>query len=388
MNTSPPIDAAKWRNLAAAFAAISVFGFAFGMSYPLLSLILEARGVSPELIGINAAMSPIGILLSASLIPAAARKFGSRNLAVMAAVLTGLLFIGFKVFDRLDVWFILRLLQGMTVATLFVLSETWIVKFSGNEKRGRIVAIYGSIMSASFGAGPALISWIGIDGWLPFLLGALVIVLGIIPLSLVKDDRQSAPHEARTAGVLSFVGKAPMLLAAIAVFAIFDAGTLSLLPVYGILIGLDVAMATNALTALIVGNVVLQFPIGWLADTYPKRGVMAALAFVTAALLMLLPQVMGSLAMWPVLLIAGASGYGMYTVGLAALGDRFEGEELIAGNAAFASMWGIGALIGSVIGGWSMAGFGPHGLPYIMAVCFLIYLAAMAWRALARRAPL
>ena len=39
------------RNLIAAFAAMSIFGFAFGMTYPLLSLILEDRGVDPELIG-------------------------------------------------------------------------------------------------------------------------------------------------------------------------------------------------------------------------------------------------------------------------------------------------------------------------------------------------
>lgn len=385
MNTTSPSTNANWLNLFAAFAAISVFGFAFGMSYPLLSLILEARGVSPELIGINSAMSPIGILLSASVIPIAARKFGSRNLAIMAAVSTAAIIISFKIFDRLDVWFILRLLMGMTVATLFVLSETWIVKFSGSERRGRIVAVYGSIMSASFGAGPALLSWIGIDGWLPFILGTLVIVLGIIPLSLVKDVQEAPPQETPTSGVFSFISKAPMLLAAVGVFAVFDAGTLSLLPVYGIQVGLDVATATNALTALIVGNVVLQFPIGWMADKYPKRGLLAALALVTAVFLALFPQVMGTLAMWPVLMIAGASGYGMYTVGLAALGDRFEGEELIAGNAAFASMWGIGALIGSVIGGWAMAGFGPHGLPYILAVCFLIFLAAMAWRTMTLR---
>ena len=381
MSTSLTTKSTNWQNLAAACAAISVFGFAIGMSYPLLSLILEARGVSPELIGINSAMSPIGILLSASIIPIAARKCGSRNLAVAAAVLTAVLFISFKVFDRLDVWFILRLMQGMSISTLFVLSETWIVKFSDHERRGRIVAVYGSILSASFGAGPALISWIGIEGWLPFIVSSLVIVVGIVPLLLVNDDMQPAPHEARTSGVMSFVTKAPMLLAAVAVFAIFDAATLSLLPVYGILIGLDMVLATNALTALIVGNVVLQFPIGWLADYYPKRGVLSALALVTAVFLAFLPQVMGTLAMWPVLLIAGASGYGMYTVGLAALGDRFEGEELIAGNAAFASMWGIGALVGSVIGGWAMAGFGPHGLPYILAACFLMFLAAMVWRA-------
>ena len=376
--TSKP---SNWRNLAAAFAAISVFGFAFGMSYPLLSLILESRGVSPELIGINAAMAPIGILLTASIIPVVARRFGTRNSAVVAAMATSLLFISFKIFDRLDVWMILRLVEGMFASVLFVLSESWVVKFSPSARRGRIVALYGSILSGSFGAGPALVAWIGIEGWLPFIVGSLVIAAGIFPLMFVNDKQQPAPHETQTSSILSFVPKAPMLLAAIVMFGIFDSATLSLLPVYGVAIGLDVTTATNALTALIIGNVVLQFPVGWLADHYPKRGVMAALALITAVLCAVLPHVMGAWTMWPVLLLVGASGYGMYTVGLAALGDRFEGEELIAGNAAFASMWAIGALTGSVIAGWAMAGFGPHGLPYILVACFLVYLAASAWRA-------
>jgi hypothetical protein len=42
-------QAANTRNLIAACAAITVFGFAFGMTYPLLSLILESRGVSSDI---------------------------------------------------------------------------------------------------------------------------------------------------------------------------------------------------------------------------------------------------------------------------------------------------------------------------------------------------
>lgn len=64
---------ANTRNLVAACAAITVFGFAFGMTYPLLSLILESRGVASDMIGINSAMMPIGILLFSSMIPIAAR---------------------------------------------------------------------------------------------------------------------------------------------------------------------------------------------------------------------------------------------------------------------------------------------------------------------------
>jgi MFS family permease len=171
-----------------------------------------------------------------------------------------------------------------------------------------------------------------------------------------------------------------VLLMSILTFAVFDAATLSLLPVYGVRVGLDTQVASAALSALVVGNAVLQLPIGWLADRYPKRRVMFWLAVLTTVLLLLLPFVMGSLLMWPLLPVLGAAGAGLYTVGLAELGERFEGEEMIAGAAAFSTMWGTGALIGSAIGGIAMYGFGPHGLPLSLAAFLMVFLAMIIWR--------
>jgi MFS family permease len=368
------------RNLIAACSAITVFGFAFGMTYPLLSLILESRGVSTDMIGINSAMMPIGILLFSSVIPVASKRFGSRNLAIAAAVLTAVLIISYKFFDSLEAWFVIRLLQGMSISTLFVLSEAWIVGFAGSEHRGKIVAVYSSVLSASFGAGPALVGWIGIDGWAPFVIGAVVVLVGIVPLSLVREEQTQQPSETKTSGFFEFAPKAPMLLAAIFAFAIFDAGTLSLLPVYGIQNGLDLTTAAYALTVLIVGNVVLQFPLGWLADKFPHRLVLAGCALVTVVGLLLLPFVMATLWMWPVLVIVGAAGYGVYTVSLTSLGDRFSGQELIDGSASFAVMWGAGALIGSISGGWAMIGFGSHGLPVSLAVVYMLLVVGLVVR--------
>jgi predicted MFS family arabinose efflux permease len=97
-------------------------------------------------------------------------------------------------------------------------------------------------------------------------------------------------------------------------------------------------------------------------------------------LLLALPFVMGTWAMWPLLPVLGAAGAGLYTVGLAELGDRFQGEELIAGSAAFSTMWGTGALIGSTLGGVSMYLFGPHGLPLALAAFFGVFIAMIFWR--------
>ena len=374
------VSSMNLRNLVAACAAICVFGLAFGMTYPLLSLILESRGVSARMIGINSAMMPIGILLFSPVIPIAARKFGSRNVAIAAALATSILVISYKVFDTLESWFILRTLQGMSISTLFVLSEMWIVKFAGSAHRGKIVAIYSSVLSASFGAGPAIISWIGIQGWTPFIAGGIVILLGVLPLCLLREGKLTTQEKSRKTGIIDFAPMAPMLLACVFAFAIFDAATLSLLPVYGIQSGLTLTASALLLTALIVGNTVLQFPVGWLADKFPHRLVLGGCALVTSLMLLILPTVMGTLLMWPVIILAGTAGYGVYTVTLTSLGDRFEGVDLINGSAAFALMWGVGALLGSVSGGLAMEGFGHHGLPLHLVAVYLILAAGLVWR--------
>ena len=369
------------RNLVAACSAISVFGLAFGMTYPLLSLILEDRGVSANMIGINSAMMPIGILLFSSVIPVASKRFGSRIVAIVAAMVTAVLILAYKLFDTLEAWFIIRLLQGMSMSTLFVLSEAWIVGFAGSEHRGKIVAIYASVLSASFGAGPAIVSWIGIHGWAPFLIGATVIAIGVLPLSLVREESTQQPEESSSSGFFQFAPKAPMLLVAVLAFAAFDAATLSLIPVYGVQNGLSVSTAALALSVLIAGNIFFQLPLGWLADRFPHRLMIGGCALVTVIMLLLLPFAMNTIWMWPLMVIIGSTGFGVYTVSLVSLGDRFKGQELVSGSAAFAVVWGIGALLGSVSGGWAMSNFGPHGLPVSCAAVYLLLVVGLVVRA-------
>ena len=374
-------DTLRRRNLYAACAAIVVFGFAMGLSYPLLSLLMERDGVSEAVIGMNSAMSPLGIVLFSVFIPVLARRYGARNVTIVSALVTALILLGYKAFPALEVWFVLRFFYGMAVSCLFVLSESWVVKFADPGSRGKVVAIYGAALAASFGAGPAIIALIGIDGWLPFIIGATVLVVAIFPISLIREERLETEETAGWSDILGFAPKAPILLAAVFTFAVFDAATLSLVPVYGLRLAMDLATSANMLSALIVGNVVLLLPIGWLIDNMNRRAVMAWLSAITIALLLVLPLVVTTWVMWPVLFVVGATGYGIYTCALAILGDRFKGHELIAGASSFATMWGAGALTGSLIAGAAMQGFGPHGLPVSLALCFLIFLIGMWVRA-------
>jgi len=372
------LSSSNLRTLVAACCAITVFGLAFGMTYPLLSLMLEERGVPANVIGLNSAMMPLGILIFSPLIPKFSFHLGSKRLAIVAALMTGVCILGYKVFDNLGAWFVIRLLQGMSIATLFVLSEAWIVGSSSKEHRGKIVAIYASVLSASFGIGPAMIGFIGTEGWLPFIIGASCIVIGVIPIGIIREvDKDPEQHNS---SILGFLPKAPMLVAAVCCFSVFDAATLALLPVYGVENGLSQSTAAFALTALIIGNVFLQYPIGWLADVYDARKVLTWCAVVTVLLTVTVPWIINAWLLWPVLIVAGAAGYGVYTVSLKSLGDRFSGQELVNGTAAFGAMWGFGALFGSISGGWTMTLSSRYGLPFGLTVVYLLLIAGLLLR--------
>ena len=161
-------------------------------------------------------------------------------------------------------------------------------------------------------------------------------------------------------------------------FAIIDAANLSFLPVYAVKKGFDQEWAAFTLTTFIIGNTVLQFPIGWFADHYPKRAVMVACGVAVATATALIPLAFGTLWLWPLLTIAGAASAGIYTVALGELGERFSGHELVTGTASFSTTWGTGALAGSLIAGWSIAAMGPDGLPYTLATIFVIFIVTAA----------
>lgn len=377
-------DRRRWHNLVAAISCVTVFGIALGLSFPLLTLVLEAQGVEAWLIGLNAGFGPLGVLAAGPLIPPLTARYGSKTVVGACAVIVVLVLLGFKLVPDLWVWFGLRFMLGMSAGMLFALSESWVIRSAEGPARGRITAIYASVLSGGFGLGPALLLLTGVTGWAPFLTGAAIVALGMAPLALVDmDDRAAAGHG--HVSFLSFLPLAPILLAAVGVFALLDTAMLGLLPIYGLRKGLDIDTAALALTVLIAGNVVLQYPIGWIGDRLPRRAVMLACALVTGLSCLLLPLVMSDWAMWPVLAVIGAAGFGLYTLAMAIMGDRFEGPALIAGASAFSAMWGFGGVVGPPVAGWSMQQFGPDGLLYCLAAVFMIFVAAMLARDIARR---
>ncbi len=375
------MDRQRWINLFAAISAVTVFGFALGLVFPLLSLVMEKHGVPPKVIGINTAMQPLGILVSGFLVPHLTSRLGTRPVAIVAAFLTAAIIVAYPFTPIYWAWFVLRFLHGLAVGALFTVSEAWVVEAAFGPARSRIMALYASILSVSFGLGSALISFTGIETILPFFIGAGFLAASTIPMFYYRSIGTLVPETGeRQLSILGFARLAPILISAVTLFAVIDAAYLGLMPVYGVKKGFDQETAALMLTAFIIGNAGLQFPIGWIADHWSKRGMMVVCAFTTVIGSALIPSAFGTWLLWPVLVVTGATSAGIYTMALAELGERFSGNELVAGTAAFSTTWGAGALVGALIGGWAMDRFGPDGLPYATAMVFAAFVVAIAAR--------
>jgi MFS family permease len=370
------LSAVRWygvnmkKGVSASIAAIGVFCLTTGLTYPLLAYLLEGMGVNTGLIGLNAAMTPLGIIVSSPFIPPLARRFGAWFLCVFSLCMAAVLLLLLAVFRDVTIWFGLRFLLGIANSIIFITSEAWINQLAEPGIRGRIIGLYGTIAAAGFALGPLALAVIGSQGWLPFMVGIVGILLAL-PIVILAKDHLPEFNGKEKVSVFSFFSMAPLLLLAVTAAALFDQVVMSLLPIYSLRHAIPEATGSLMLTVIIVGNVLLQIPIGWLADRFSRRYLLSWLAFGTVAGCVFLPLwIEGSILIWPMLFFWGAIAFGTYTVAMVDLGARFSGALLLAGNSAFGVMWGIGGIIGPSVAGVTMDQLGPEGLPLTLGVLF------------------
>jgi MFS family permease len=225
-------------------------------------------------------------------------------------------------------------------------------------------------LSAGFGIGPLLLSITGISGWTPFLANAVISALAMVPLLCAGDASRSFGREHGGSPFAMFV-RAPFIVGVVAVFGLYEAALMTLLPIWGVRSGMGDRMAAATLAAVYCGSILFQILVGWLSDRVSRIvalrlcgaiGLAGALALVS--LHVSLPIVFGVLFVW------GGVAAGIYPVALSMAGDRFRGADLVTVNAAIIMAYGLGALVGPALGGAAMDASNPQGLLWLFVVVF------------------
>jgi MFS family permease len=271
-------------------------------------------------------------------------------------------------------WFPLRFFFGLSTSALFVVSEAWILSAATAANRGRVMGVYTSLLSVTFATGPLILPWTGIEGFMPWGIGIACILLSTVPLALVRVSDEQFQRHGNSGSFFGFVRRAPMLLYAIGAATLFDNVLIAFFTIYGIRNGLELAVASRLLGIGIIGNVLLSYPLGWLADHWSRKAVVFLSALLTVVLSLSLLVVIGHWSVWPIMMVLAPMAFATYVVGLATMGDTFKGPDLMAGTAAVATMWGVGGLIGPPVAGAAIDLVGIDAVPFTMAGFYVLLL--------------
>lgn len=374
----------KPRNLelAALMTTAAIVGATLALSFPLLTLVLASDGADSATIGLNAAAHGLGVVLAAPFFGRVLLRLGAAKAMRAGLIIAAALLLVFPWHVDPSFWFALRLGFGAASTIVFVVSEAAINGLVEDHRRGRVLGLYGTMFAVGYAAGPLIIAGIGSEGLLPFLVGAGILSAGILPtFAMPSIDRALAgsPDAFAARRLFSLWRTAPLILAAGGVVALIETSQFALLPVWGLAHGLDASGTALLLGIWIGGNIVLQYPIGRLADRLPRRRLLAGCAALATLLSLTLtvPAVVGHAGLlWPVLLVHGGMSGGIYVLALALMGERFKGASLAGANAAFILTYELGAMAGPPTAGLSLWGFGPAGLPLVFALALLALVPA------------
>lgn len=372
------------RGAAAAITTIVVVGVAVSLLPPLVSLTLAGRGFSERTIGFVVATIAVASLLTS---PFAARigvRFGTANVIATVTPIAAVLILLVWLTTDLRLLIPIILGYGIAISLCFTLSEYWIGAATPQQRRGAVMGFYATLLSIGFAIGPAVLALVGTDSFRPYLIGAALMALAALPALAARDVSPDFGDTLRRP-FASYLFAVPAATLGVFAFGMAESSGFAFLPLWGEHLGFDPAVAPLLSSAMTLGNVVFQIPLGLLADRVAPRPVLLACGLIGAAGMAVAWSASDSgLPLVGILFVWGGATAGIYTVALAHLASRFSGAELAGANAALVFCYALGMLIGPVIVGDAMARAPVAGLPLVLGLTFAGYSIVVAARIASR----
>lgn len=371
-----PATRAPALGLAALFVSTFLELVGYFMVTPWLLLQLKGAAVSSTVAGLFAASGWLAIFLFTPFSSWVTRALGRRPTLWLSAAVPALACCGFALTRALPIWFALEILAGVASGLRWVLSEALVAEFSTARTRGRNVGLFETMVGATFVIGPAMLVWVGAQApaapWVAVgCMGAGLLVSLLIPRVPPADDAHDAHVGWR--GVWTALRAHPVIMLAGFVGGFFEAGITSVLPLYGLSLGLTAAAAALLVSASGLGSALLMLPVGLLADRFAdpaqgRRRLMRALAATTLAATCAMPFVaqLGWLA-WPLAFVWGGAAGSLYTLAMIDIGAREQGITLVNSTAVLVLSYTLGSTSASAASGWLLDHSPMLGFPLVLA---------------------
>lgn len=351
----------------ALFFGFSIICLAHGLQGTLIGVRAIFEGFSYISTGFIVTGYYVGYLTGSLIIPIFLKRVGHIRVFAALASLASIAILLHSVFLQPYMWFLIRILTGISLAGIYVIMESWLNDKSTNETRGQILSIYMIITFAFVGLGQFLLNLSDPTKVDLFILVSILLSFALLPILLsiteapnIINPKSFSLKELFIISPFGFVGA---FFTGLAHSAILGYGA-----VYAATKGLELFEISIFMVIVTFFGAIFQWPIGYISDKIDRRIVLIGVTLIASSLsLFIVASSYISLVIFFIFLAmyAGMS-LPMYSLTIAHTNDYLQQNEIINASATIAILVGLGAICGPIIASCFMNIMGPDG--------FFIYL--------------
>lgn len=354
-------------------------GNGFLSSYTTLQL--DAAGASATMIGLISSAYFVGLTLGAMFHDRLIVRIGHiRAYSSFASISVVCVLMQAMLSDWVT-WMLSRLIYGWATVGVFLVIESWLLLTSDKAVRGRLLALY---MISYYGAGAlgqmVLGTIVGLGDLVPFIAAAMLAALSVLPIVILPRtmptvDRVEALnplhlYRVSPSGVIGCFGSG---------FAI--AAIYTLLPLYLQRAGMNVDEVGRVMASVIVGAMLLQYPVGRWSDRQDRRIVLITLALVCLLLcgaILVLPYSVTTLTI--LLFLLGGGVFAIYPVSISFAADRASASALVPMIQGMLLINSLGSAMSPISVSATMNRIGASGFFWSLAALNLAMMLFFVWR--------
>lgn len=346
---------------------------------------LNLMAIDPAQVGLVLAMHSLGFVLGTLFSARSVRRIGHIRAFASFAAFNCVIALAYPLWESPWFWALLRFAGGITVAGQLTVVESWIAARSTNATRGQLFGAYVFFYYLAATGGQLLLGVSDVTGFVPFSIAAILIVLSLVPLASGSAEAP-APTQPQRMRLLALLRLAPLGVVGAFVGGVAASAFFNLGPVFGWQIGLGADGLAVFMASGIFGAMLVQWPVGWLSDRYPRERLLVAglaIATVAAGVAVVLAQQGG----WVSNVLAGVflgACSTIYPLSVADVNSRLGAEQLLPAASAMLLSYGIGTCVGPVGAALGMHWFGNAGL-FLFCAAVLVAMLAYALLRMGRR---
>lgn len=377
------------RLILALLVSMAILQLGTGLFGTLLGYRASLEGFSRDAIGGLMAAYYLGFMIGTRLGVRLIMAVGHiRTFAAAAAVVSVVILIHPIVIETYT-WAGLRFVAGLAIAGIFVVIESWLNGQATNETRGRVFSTYMLVNMLAMAGGQLFLQAASPAGPILFSLAAMLFAFSLVPVcvSTIKSPDVTEEFTERLS-LLALYRASPLGVAGCFAVGLVNSSIWALGPSFAYDVGFDAAKVSYFMATILIGGVVLQWPIGYLSDLFDRRvviaGVLVASMFASFAIAFFGTS---ELALFGLAALFGGMMLSLYSLCVSHTNDWIKPEAVVGASGGLLFVFGVGAIIGPLAGGYLSENVGPHALfMYTGGVC-LVLLFFTAWRLLRRASP-